>query len=70
MELNPQEILNFIETQKKVFEDIIIDRDRDDFYKGVLEGMNLVKNYVNMVVDIRAKDIASANEEITSNIKE
>jgi len=47
-----KEILNYITVQKRTFEDILLERDKDDFYRGCIAGMDIVAHFVKLMEGI------------------
>lgn len=45
--MNTQSIINFLEIQKRTFEELILDRDKDDFFRGTIAGLDLALEYCN-----------------------
>ena len=50
--MQAQEILNYIVAQKRTFEDILLERDKDEFYRGCIAGMDIVAHFVKLMEGI------------------
>jgi hypothetical protein len=57
MNIESQSILNYIDIQTRTFETMGIALD-SDFNKGIIEGLNLVKNWIEITEDREDKEIA------------
>jgi hypothetical protein len=47
--MNAQEILNLVQVQKNIFDKVYIERDKDEFYRGIIAGLDIVKAYCEIV---------------------